>query len=102
MLVSREDLAVPAGPLRMPPEISAKQLIYFRPKQIRCFPLPPQADSLPRFFMTAIPDLRLNACFLYSISPPPHLRNELVNDRKEIGGRGGRNYRKDLVSTEMD
>ena len=101
-LASREDLAVLAGSLRMSPEISAKQLTYFRPKQIRCFPLLPQADYLAHFFMTTIPELRLNACFLYSICPSPHLRNELVNDRKETGGEGKRNYRKDLVSMEVD
>lgn len=36
--------------------------------------------------MTA-PDIRLNACFLYSICPP-RLRNELLNDRKATEGRG--------------
>jgi len=65
MLVSREDLTVLAGPLRMSPEISTELHTHLRPKQIRCFPLLPQADSLPHFFMTTTPDFRLKACFLY-------------------------------------
>lgn len=62
----------------MPPEISAKQPTYVRPKKNL---LPPFATSLPN--MTT-PDIRLNACFLYSICPP-HLRNELLNERKATG-----------------
>lgn len=41
---------------------------------MRCFPLLPQADSLPHFFMTPIP-----------VCLSPHLTNELANDRNKTG-----------------
>lgn len=71
--------AVLAGYLRMPPEISAKQPTYIRPKQnaALCYLL--TTHNNPRHKVK---------CMLSVFSLFPHLRNELLNDRKETGGRG--------------